>query len=293
MPKSIVHPTDSRLLERSRQHMIKFARDNGLSLRQNCNREAPRLATQVGSYAHAKQHKRIRGAIMRLRTRWWAVFNAMCSDNWAICPSMHRSKYASCCSAGPIRTQKTKDKNKLYALRASEVECISKGKARNLSEFAVKVTVATNLKEGLIVGMLSMPGNPYDGRTLRPRTVMVGKDYEGADVEGVQVLRSGQRRGITRTMKATIKRRSAIEPTSRHMESDDRNPLKGALGDGLHEVLCAAGHNINLLQLFAACWRAVVLAALIQPNAPQLSFSVAIAGRSNCSGRTDYFATET
>jgi IS5 family transposase len=47
------------------------------------------------------------------------------------------------------------------------------------------------------------------------------------------------------------KRRSAIEPTIGHMKSSDgrlgRNPLKGALGDALHAVLCGAGHNIRLL----------------------------------------------
>ena len=47
-----------------------------------------------------------------------------------------------------------------------------------------------------------------------------------------------------------IKRRSAIEPTIGHMKTDGRlarNPLKGALGDALHAVLCGAGHNIRLL----------------------------------------------
>ena len=47
-----------------------------------------------------------------------------------------------------------------------------------------------------------------------------------------------------------IKRRSAIEPTIGHMKTDgrlDRNPLKGALGDALHAVLCGAGHNLRLL----------------------------------------------
>jgi IS5 family transposase len=47
-----------------------------------------------------------------------------------------------------------------------------------------------------------------------------------------------------------IKRRSAIEPTIGHMKTDGilaRNPLKGALGDALHAVLCGVGHNIRLL----------------------------------------------
>ena len=59
-----------------------------------------------------------------------------------------------------ILTQTTKDKNKLYALHAPEVECLAKGKARIPYEFGVKVTVATTLKEGFVVGMRSMPGNP-------------------------------------------------------------------------------------------------------------------------------------
>jgi IS5 family transposase len=49
-------------------------------------------------------------------------------------------------------------------------------------------------------------------------------------------------------MKAMIKRRSAIEPTIGHMKTDGwlpRNPLKGALGDALHAVLCGAGHTTS------------------------------------------------
>jgi IS5 family transposase len=59
---------------------------------------------------------------------------------------------------------------------------------------------------------------------------------------------------------------TAIEPTIGHMKTDgrlDRNPLKGALGDALHAVLCGAGHNIRLLLkklalLFVRIWRRLV-----------------------------------
>lgn len=47
-----------------------------------------------------------------------------------------------------------------------------------------------------------------------------------------------------------IHRRSAIEPAIGYMKMDGRlgrNPLKEALGDALHAVLCGAGHNIRLL----------------------------------------------
>jgi IS5 family transposase len=142
------------------------------------------------------------------------------------------------------------------------VECISKGKVRASYEFGVKVTVATALKEGLVVDMRSMPGNPCDGHTLdetieqvslltniKPMTVVVDKGYQGAKIEGVEILRSGQRR-VTRAMKAMMKRRSAIEPAIGHMKMDgklSRNSLKGALCDALHAVMCRAGHNMRML----------------------------------------------
>ena len=52
MEKAVAYPTDSRLLERGRQHLVKLAGALGITLRQNYNREAPRLAAQVGRYAH-------------------------------------------------------------------------------------------------------------------------------------------------------------------------------------------------------------------------------------------------
>ena len=263
MPKAIAHPTDSRLLEKGREHLVKLADEHGIALRQNYNREAPRLATQIGRYAHAKQYKRMKKAIKTLKTRVGRVHREV-ERKIGQLPEQVRSKASELLHrVKRVLTQQTKDKNKLYALHAPEVECISKGKARTPYEFGVKVTIATTLKEGLVVGMRSMPGNPWDGHTLaetieqvsilaehKPVTAIVDKGYQGVQIEGVQILRSGQRRGVTRTMRAMIKRRSAIEPTIGHMKSDGRlarNPLKGTLGDALHAVMCGAGHNIRLL----------------------------------------------
>ena len=52
--------------------------------------------------------------------------------------------------AEKLLTQQREDKNKLYSLRAPEVECIGKGKARQKYEFGVKVSIATTHKEGLV-----------------------------------------------------------------------------------------------------------------------------------------------
>jgi IS5 family transposase len=265
MPKAIAHPTDSRLLEKSRQHLVKAAAEHGITLRQNYNRTAPRLAAQIGRYAHAKQFKRMKKALRTLRTRVGRVQREVARQLDQL-PEQVQTKVSDLLArTGRILTQRTKDKNKLYALHAPEVECISKGKARTPYEFGVKVSIATTHREGLVVGMRSMPGNPYDGHTLaetleqvgiltgkdrNPHTAVVDKGYRGVQIEGVRILMSGQRRGITRTLKAMIHRRSAIEPAIGHMKMDGRlarNPLKGALGDALHAVMCGAGHNLRMI----------------------------------------------
>jgi IS5 family transposase len=284
MPKALAHPTDSRLLERSRQHLVKLANDHDIALRQNYNRQAPRMAVQVGRYAHAKQFKRMRKTLKALRVRVGRVHREIARNVSALPQQLQAKAQTLLERTGRILTQKTKDKNKLYALHAPEVECISKGKARTPYEFGVKVSIATTLKEGLVVGCRSMPGNPYDGHTLdetleqvgilcgtdkKPSMAIVDKGYRGAQIDGVRILMSGQKRGITKRLKAMIKRRSAIEPTIGHMKMDGRlgrNPLKGALGDALHAVMCGAGHNLRLilaaLRLYCARFRRPVLLAI-------------------------------
>jgi IS5 family transposase len=68
MEKAIAHSTDSRLLERCREHLVKAAARRGLKLRQNYNREARRLTSQISRYAHANQYKRMRKTLRTLRS---------------------------------------------------------------------------------------------------------------------------------------------------------------------------------------------------------------------------------
>lgn len=263
MPKAVAHPTDSRLLDRAREHLVKAAGDNGLKLRQNYNREAPRLVMQIGRYAHARQFRRMRKVLRTLRGRVGRVWRDIERQREKV-EGMARIRLDELMSTvRRLLDQRPKDKSKLYALHAPEVECIAKGKARTPYEFGVKVSIATTHKEGFVVGARSMPGNPYDGHTLAEaleqaailgdtpiHTAVVDRGYRGIDVPGVRILRSGQRRGITRTLKAMIKRRSAIEPVIGHMKTDGKlgkNWLKGQAGDAIHAVLCGAGHNIRLL----------------------------------------------
>ena len=238
MPKAIAHPTDSRLLDKSRQHLVKAAEDNGLQLRQNYNRVAPRLAAQIGRYAHAKQFKRLRRVLKRQRTVLGRVLRDV-QRRLLEAPQDVRDRLQPWLErAERIRSQRPKDKHKLYALHAPEVECIGKGKARQPYEFGVKVSVAVTARQGLMVGARSLPGNPYDGHTLaeqleqttvllqelgvKPHTAIVDLGYRGADADigGVTLIHRGKSRSLTRSQRRWLKRRQAVEPAIGHAKHD-------------------------------------------------------------------------
>ena len=142
-------------------------------------------------------------------------------------------------------------------------------------EFGVKVSVATSTQSNFVVGMCSLPGNPYDGHTLsgaldqvarltgqRPKECLVDRGYRGHDDTATTVFIAGQKRGITPRLKRLLKRRNAIEPVIGQMKEDGRldcNYLKGTTGDAMNALLVGAGHNLRLILrtlrlLFAWCW---------------------------------------
>ncbi|WP_033480750.1 IS5 family transposase, partial [Xanthomonas citri] len=164
--KAIAHPTDNRLLEVARKKLVLLAKRHGIALRQTYARQGPALSRKAGRYAHARQFKRMRKVLRRQRTILGRVLRDL-QRKLAQRESSVRERIGVWLErAHRLLTQRPKDNQKLYALHAPEVECISKGKARNPYEFGVKVGIAVSARKGLIVGARSFPGNPYDGDTL-------------------------------------------------------------------------------------------------------------------------------
>ena len=134
---------------------MKAAQEFGLTLRQNYNRGGPRLALQVGRYAHAKQFKRMHGVERTLHTRVGRVYRDIERQFMKVSSAQLPGLTELMAQVKRILMQQKKDKNKLYALHAPEVECIAKGKAKIPYEFGVKVSIVTTLKEGLVAGALN------------------------------------------------------------------------------------------------------------------------------------------
>lgn len=262
--KAIAYPTDSKLLNRGRQQLVQLVAETGITLRQNYNRIAPKLAGQIARYAHAKQYRRMRNHLKKLKTLVGRVWRDV-SRQLAQVPQHLKPKVTDLLQkVERLLKQQPQDNHKLYSLHAPEVACINKGKSRQPYEFGVKVSVMTTHKEGLVVGMRSLPGNPYDGHTLhlaleqaavlmqqQPKEVFVDLGYRGATVPaGVKVYHRKLRRGITARLKRDIRRRSAIEPVIGHMKNDGRlrrNWLQGTEGDAFHAILCGCGHNLRMI----------------------------------------------
>jgi IS5 family transposase len=70
--KAIAHPTDSRLYLKALQALVRQARKAGVALRQSHTRLGKKAAAKAGRYAHAKQYRRMRRELKRLRTYLWA-----------------------------------------------------------------------------------------------------------------------------------------------------------------------------------------------------------------------------
>ena len=269
--KAIAHPVDSRLLEIARHKVVNAAKFAGIALKQTFAKEGSELRRKAGGYAHAKQFKRLGRVLKRQRTILGIVLREvqrkLGTATSECAATLHRLSTLME-RAERIRTQRPKDKNKLYALHAPEVECISKGKARRPYEFGVKASIVVTHRNGLMVGARTFPGNPYDGHVLSaqleqtkilledvgrtPKEVVVDLGYRGVDADnpGVHIIHRGKFKSLTRQQRRWLKRRQAVEPAIGHLKADhrmDRCWLQGSLGDALHTVLCAAGYNLRWL----------------------------------------------
>ena len=259
--KNITYPTDSKLYLKALEKLADAAQNRGVKLRQTYRRVAKKAAIMVGRYAHAKQFKRMRNRLKKLKTWLGRVIRDL--RRKVPQPDAALEELLSLCER--LHVQDKTDRKKLYSLHEPDVMCISKGKAHKRYEFGQKVSVTSTNRGNWIVGVNLCEGNPYDGHTLAKAIATteqithvsvtdayVDKGYRGNDHKGDATihLSGSSTRKLTRTQKKRRKRRSAVEPKIGHLKSDNRMGrcfLKGLSGDSINAVLAAAGSNLQKL----------------------------------------------
>jgi transposase, IS5 family len=270
--KAIAFPTDARLYHKARRALVRMAGSAGIPLRQTYVRLGKQALARQGRYAHARQMKRARRETKRLRQYLGRVIRDIRRKCARPAPALKLLLEQS----ERIFRQQRHDTKKLYSLHAPEVECIAKGKAHKPYEFGCKVAVVTTSKSNWVVGISAVHENPYDGATLspalkqverttavRPEEAFVDRGFKGATHHpaGVAVYISGRKR-LQRTLKALLRRRSAIEPVIGHLKQEhglERNHLLGQEGDRINALLTGCGFNLRKL------WRFFKAAANLQP----------------------------
>ena len=291
-PKNIAFPTDARLLHAAIKGLNRLARRHGVRLRQSYVRVARQAAMMAGRYAHAKQFNRHHREVRFLRTRLGRLIRDI-RRRIAGRQTIEAAFEGPLSRASQIRSQRQRQRGwKLYSFHAPEVECIGKGKARAPYEFGVKVSIVTTnaCSPGgqFVLHAAALPGNPYDGHTLRAaiedtqrligreiERVYVDKGYRGHDApQPRRVFISGQKRGVFGTIKRELRRRSAVEPLIGHMKEQGhlgRCYLKGRAGDAANAILTAAGYNFRRILAWLRILLRLILYALIVPLAKRHS----------------------
>jgi IS5 family transposase len=293
-PKAVTHPTDSRLLARGVEILGRLARRHGVVLRQSYKRISTRARREVARLIHRGRHREAERVVRRMRT-WLGRLARDIARKTASAAQAVRAAFATPLQRiAQLLRQRRDDRGrtKIYALHAPEAECIGKGKARTRFEFGVKVSLATTNRPApggqFVLGARSLPGNPFDGHTLAAQIVQterltgvpierayVDRGYRGHDADKSRVFVSGQKRGVTPTIRREIRRRAGIEPVIGHMKEDGhlgRNFLAGNSGDAINVVLAAAGHNLRLLRAWLIRLLALLLSLLaISAHAPATS----------------------
>jgi IS5 family transposase len=293
-PKNVMFPADAKLLNRAREILVRKAQQLGVPLRQSYARVGKFALIKHQRYAHAKQFKRARKALRKLKTYLGRVSRDIArkiKGDAVLEPAFERPLRL----ARAVRDQERGQRGpKIYSLHAPEVECIGKGKAHKPYEFGVKVSVATTLKHSrggqFVVHAKALPGNPYDGHTLSivlPEIealtgAAIKRSIQDAGYRGhglgtdcsFKVYVAGQKRGMTPALKRLMRRRSAVEPVIGHMKAEhrmERNYLARSKGDAANPVLAAAGYNFSLLLR----WLRILLLKILADLQPRLSLKIA------------------
>ena len=267
--KNITYPTDTKLALKIIDYCWSYAESENIQLRQSYRFVLKDLRMKCFNATHPRRRKAARKAQRKIKT----IAGRLIRDVRRKMSSQALDIYGDSLNLFvKVLNQKRGDKNKRYSLHEPAVWCIAKGKAHKKYEFGCKVSVTRGAESGVILGMKSFTGNPYDGHTLaaslnqvqrvreeaggdRPKRAVGDRGYRGPkQVGSTDILIPGrgnknQSYYEKQKQRKRFRRRAGIEPVIGHLKSDHRmlrNYLAGELGDAVNCLLAGAAFNLKM-----------------------------------------------
>lgn len=267
--KNITYPTDSKLAYKIIKYCWGYAEAEGIRLRQSYRHVVKDLRLKMHNATHPRRKKQAIKAMRKLKV----IAGRLVRDIQRKMSEESLSYYGSSLELfQQVLMQGRTTTNKRYSLHEPDVWCIAKGKAHKKYEFGCKVSVTRTSKSGVIVGMKSFKGNPYDGDTLldaldqvervrkdaggnRPVIATTDRGFRGRKMVGTtQILtpergKKDQSVHEKRKQQQRFRKRAGIEPVIGHLKDDHRmrrNFLSRAMGDAVNCLLAGSAFNLKM-----------------------------------------------
>lgn len=262
--KNITFPSDVKLQKKIIENCRKISKEEGIRLRQTYSRELKQLMIDQRFCDHPRRKKKALAARRRIKV----ITGKILRDLERKMGNIQLKKYENKFNVFKrVLTQSRNSKNKVYSLHQPQVSCIAKGKEHKKYEFGNKVSITKTRKSGIIIGVMSFQGNPFDGDTLapqleqveritshKPETGIVDRGYRGRkQVNGTQIIcpdnpLKNANRYQRQKMRQRFRARAGIEPVIGHVKHDHRmlrNYLLDQIGDNMNSILACAGFNLK------------------------------------------------
>ncbi len=262
--KNITFPTDVKLQKKIIEKCRKISKGEGIRLRQTYKGELKQLMIDQRFHDHPRRKKKALSARRRIKVIAGKVFRDLERKMGEAQLTKYENKFNV---FKRVLSQARNSKNKIYSLHQPQVSCIAKGKEHKKYEFGNKVSIVKTRKSGIIIGVMSFAGNPFDGDTLapqlaqleriagyKPETGIVDRGYRGRkQINGTQIICPGKpsktdRQYQRQKMRQRFRSRAGIEPIIGHVKHDHRmlrNYLLDHIGDTMNSILAAAGFNLR------------------------------------------------
>jgi IS5 family transposase len=131
-PKAVMFPTDAKLLNRTRERLVRLAKKLDVSLRQSYRRVGKLALIKHQRYAHAHQFKRANRSLRKLKTYLGRIVRNIerhIAENEVLREAFVRPLFLA---RRVLEQERRQRGRKVYSLHAPEVECIIRAIDRDL-----------------------------------------------------------------------------------------------------------------------------------------------------------------